>query len=81
MRMYLALAGLYVDRTRAADGLRELAAARKLDESRADLALYEGLTHTQLARNDPAATAAFRRAATLNTSDRRMPKNKRRALV
>ena len=69
MRMHLALAGLYLDRTRAADGLRELAAARKLDESRADLALYEGLAHTQLASNDPAATVAFRRASTLNTSD------------
>src|SRR5262245_32451994 len=69
IRMHLALAGLYLDRTRAADGLRELAAARKLDESRADLALYEGLAHTQLTSNDPAATAAFRRASTLNTND------------
>ena len=69
LRMHLALAGLYLDRTRAVDGLRELAAARKLDESRADLALYEGLAQTQLAANDAAATAAFRRAATLNPSD------------
>jgi tetratricopeptide (TPR) repeat protein len=68
-RMHLALAGLYLDRARATDGLRELAAARTLDEGRADLPLFEALAQTQLTGNDTAATAAYRRASTLNSSD------------
>jgi tetratricopeptide (TPR) repeat protein len=69
MRMHIALAGVYVDRTRASDALRELAAARALDANRADLALYEGLVHSQLTGDDAAATAAFRRGLTAKASD------------
>ena len=68
-KMHLALGGLYLDRARTADGLRELAAARQLDQTRSDLAIFESLAHSQLARNDAAATSALRRAATLNPND------------
>jgi tetratricopeptide (TPR) repeat protein len=68
-RMHLALAGVYLDRTRAADGLRELAAARQLDQTRADIPMFEALAQSQLAGNDAAATTAFRRAAELNSND------------
>ena len=68
-RMHLALAGLYLDRSRTADGLRELGAARQLDQTRADLAIFEALAHSQLGGNDSAATAALQRASTINPND------------
>ncbi len=68
-KMHLALGGLYLDRIRTADGLRELAAAGKLDQARADVPIFEALAHSQLEGNDPAATAALRRASTLSPND------------
>jgi tetratricopeptide (TPR) repeat protein len=69
LKMHLALGGLYLDRARTADGLRELAAAQKLDQTRPDVPVFEALAHSQLEGNDAAATAALRRASTLNPND------------
>lgn len=69
IKMHLALGGLYLDRLRTADGLRELAAARQLDQTRADVPLFEALTRSQLEGNLTAATAALRRASALNPND------------
>ena len=69
LRMHLALAGLYFDRARTAEGLRELGAARTLDDTRAALPLFEAVAQGQLAGNEPAAATALRRAATLNPDD------------
>jgi tetratricopeptide (TPR) repeat protein len=69
LKMHLALGGLYLDRARTADGLRELAAAQKLDQTRPDVPVFEALAHSQLEGNDTAATAALRRASTLNPND------------
>lgn len=68
-RMHLGLAGVYLDRTRAADALRELAAARQLDPKRADISIFEALAQSQLAGNDTAATPAWRRALELSADD------------
>ena len=69
LKMHLALGGLYLDRARTADGLRELSAARQLDQTRPDVPVFEALAHSQLEGNDAAATAALRRASTLNPDD------------
>lgn len=69
LKMHLAIGGLYLDRVRTADGLRELTAARQLDRSRADVPLFEALAHSQLQGDDPAATASLRQASTLNPND------------
>jgi tetratricopeptide (TPR) repeat protein len=68
-KMHLALGGLYLERLRTADGLRELAAARQLDQTRADVPLFEALANSQLADNDTAAIAALRGASTANLND------------
>jgi tetratricopeptide (TPR) repeat protein len=68
-KMHVALGGLLLDRTRTADGLRELTAARTLDQTRADLPAFEALAQSQLAGNDAAATTALRRAATLDPNN------------
>jgi len=69
LKMHLAIGGLYLDRLRAADGLRELAAARQLAKTRADVPVFEALAHSQLEGNDTAAIAALRQASTLNPND------------
>jgi tetratricopeptide (TPR) repeat protein len=69
LKMYLALGGLYLDRGRAADGLRELAAAQKLDQSRADVPVFEALAYSQLEGNETAAIAALRRASKIAPND------------
>jgi len=69
LKMHLAIGGLYLDRLRTADGLRELAAARQLDRTRTDVQVFEALAHSQLAGNDTAAIAALRGASTLNPND------------
>jgi tetratricopeptide (TPR) repeat protein len=68
-RLHLSLAGVYLDRNRTADSLRELAAARQLDQTRVEIPMFEGLSESQLAGNHLAATAAFRRAAELKPDD------------
>ncbi len=69
LKMHLAIGGLYLDRARTADGLRELAAARQLDNTRADVPVFEALAHSQLEGNDTAATTSLRQASTLNPND------------
>ena len=69
LKMHLALGGLYLDRVRTADALRELTAARKLDQTRPDVLVFEALAHSQLEGDEAAATAALRRASTLNPND------------
>jgi tetratricopeptide (TPR) repeat protein len=68
-RMHLALAGLYLERVRITDGLRELGAAQQLDQTRADVPVFEALAYSQLAGNNTAALAALRRASSLNPDD------------
>jgi tetratricopeptide (TPR) repeat protein len=67
--MHLALGGLYLDRLRASDGVRELAAVQQLDQTRPDVIVFESLAHSQLEGNTTAAIAALRRASTLNPND------------
>jgi tetratricopeptide (TPR) repeat protein len=69
LKMHLAIGGLYLDRGRSADALLELAAARQLDQSRADVPVFEALARSQLEGNDTAAVAALRQASTLNPND------------
>ena len=69
LKMHLAIGGLYLDRARSTDGLRELAAARQLDNTRADVPVFEALAHSQLEGNDTAATTSLRQASTLNPND------------
>jgi tetratricopeptide (TPR) repeat protein len=69
LKMHLALGGLYLDRLRTADGLRELAAAQQIDQTRPDAVVFESLVHSQLEGNERAATAALRRASALTPND------------
>lgn len=68
-RMHLALGGLYLDRARTADALRELAAARASDPTRPEVPLLQGLVHRQLTGNATAATAALQQALALAPQD------------
>jgi tetratricopeptide (TPR) repeat protein len=68
-RMHLAIAGIYLDRNRPRDALRELAAASQLDSTRADVPMFEALARSQLTQEPAQAIAALRRAATLNPGD------------
>ena len=47
-RMHLAVGGLYLDRLRAADAARELAAARVSDPARPEVPLFQWLVHAHL---------------------------------
>jgi tetratricopeptide (TPR) repeat protein len=72
-RMHAALGGIYLDRSRVADALREFVAATELDPSRAEVFALQGLAYSHPLVNDPAAaTRAFQRASAL---DRRDPLN------
>lgn len=68
-RMHLALGGVYLDRGRVVDGLAELAAARRLDPSRADVHTLLGLARSQLADDLPGAADALRTASSLDPGD------------
>jgi tetratricopeptide (TPR) repeat protein len=68
-RMHLALGGLYLERVRVADALRELAAARKSDPMRPEVPLLEGLAHRQLTGDASAATTALQQAYALAPQD------------
>src|SRR5262245_46812107 len=50
-RMHLALGGIYLDRLRVADALKELAAARSADATRPEPPLLQGIVHAQMTRN------------------------------
>ena len=67
-RMHLALGGVYLDRGRVDDALRELAAARTSDPTRPDVPLLQGLVYAQLG-NAAAATEALKTADTLGGPD------------
>lgn len=68
LRMHTALAGVYLDRGRLADGMRELAAARAIDDRRADVHLLLGYA-SRLRGDSAGALDAFRRASTLDPDD------------
>ena len=68
-RMHLALGGLYMDRLRAEDALKELAAARAADASRPEAPLFQWLVHTQVTGNAAAATEALKAAYALSQRD------------
>jgi tetratricopeptide (TPR) repeat protein len=66
-RMHAALGGIYLDRSRVADALRELAAASQLDPSRSEVFALQGLAYSHPLVNDPAAaTQALRKASALD---------------
>jgi tetratricopeptide (TPR) repeat protein len=67
---HLALGGVYLDRNRVAEALREFASAGALDPGRADVYALQGLaTNQSLAPNPGAALAALEKAATLDPAD------------
>lgn len=68
-RMHLAMGGVYLDRGRIADAVRELDAARTSDPSRADIQTLLGYAYSQGEGNPAAATEAFSRAAALTPED------------
>jgi len=68
-RMHLALGGLYLDRLRVGEALKELAAARANDPTRPEAPLFQWLLHTQLTGDSSAATEALRAAHALNRQD------------
>lgn len=68
-RMHLALGGLYLDRLRVDDALKELAAARVSDPARPEAPLFQWLVHSQLTRDIPAATEALKAAQAMGGND------------
>src|SRR5262245_10979795 len=66
-RMHATLGGVYLDRSRLEDALRELTVSVQPDPGRADLYSLQGLAQTHpLAHDATAATAAFRKASELD---------------
>jgi tetratricopeptide (TPR) repeat protein len=69
-RMHAALGGVYLDRSRVADALREFVTATELDPGRAEVFALQGLACSHPLVNDPAAaTQAFRKASALDPRD------------
>jgi tetratricopeptide (TPR) repeat protein len=68
-RMHLALGGLYMDRLRVEDALKELAAARAADATRPEVPLFQWLVHAQVTGNTAAATEALKAAHALSQKD------------
>ena len=68
-RMHLALGGLYLDRLRVSDALKELAAARASDPTRPEVPLLQWLVHTQMTGDTSAAAEALRAAHALSPQD------------
>jgi tetratricopeptide (TPR) repeat protein len=67
---HLALGGVYLDRGRSADALREFTTAGTLDPARADAFLLQGVASAPpYGNNSAAALAAFQKASTLDPSD------------
>ena len=67
-RMHLALGGLYLNRARTTDAIRELTAARTSDPTRPEVPLLLGLAHTQVTGDESAATTAFQQALALDAN-------------
>ena len=69
-RLHAALGGIYLDRSRVADALREFVAAGKLDPNQPDIYALQGLADSHPFVNDvAAATQAFRKALDLDARD------------
>ena len=64
--MHATLGGVYLDRGRLDDALREFTAATQLDPNRPELYTLQGLVHSQGLNDDAAATEAFRKASDLD---------------
>jgi len=68
-RMHLALGGLYLERLRVNDAIKELAAARAADPARPEVPLLQGLLHAQITGDRSATTEALKAAHALNPND------------
>lgn len=68
-RMHLAIGGLYLDRLRFADAVKELEASRAADPARPEVPLLLWLIHAQVTGNAAAATDALKAAHTLSPND------------
>jgi tetratricopeptide (TPR) repeat protein len=68
-RMHLALGGLYLERARIPDALKELTAARASDPARPEAPLLQALAHLQVTGDASAATTALQRAHALAPDD------------
>jgi len=68
-RMHLALGGLYLDRLRAADAARELAAARVSDPARPEVPLFQWLVYAHLTGDRASAAEALKAALALSPKD------------
>jgi tetratricopeptide (TPR) repeat protein len=67
---HMALGGVYLDRGRVDDGLREFTEAARLDPARADAFVLQGLANSRPFPHHPAAAiAAFQKASALDSSD------------
>jgi tetratricopeptide (TPR) repeat protein len=67
---HIALGGVYLDRGRVDDALREFAEASVLDPGRADAAMLQGLANCPpFPHRPPAAIAAFQKASALDPAD------------
>jgi tetratricopeptide (TPR) repeat protein len=66
-RLHAALGGVYLDRSRVADALREFAAATALDPGHAEAYALQGVAYSHpLANDGAAAAAALRQASSLD---------------
>lgn len=68
-RMHLALGGLYLDRLRVDDALRELKAARASDADRPEVPLFQWLIHAQFTGDKAAAGESLKAAHALSPND------------
>jgi tetratricopeptide (TPR) repeat protein len=69
-RLHAALGGVYLERNRMDDALREFTAATTLDPARADFFTLQGLAYAHpLVNKQTLATEAFRKAAALDPRD------------
>src|SRR5262245_46936380 len=67
---HMAIGGVYMDRNRPADALREFTAAAALDPTRVDAYTLQGFANARLpVPNAAAAVAAFEKAASLDPTD------------
>jgi len=64
-RMHVAVGAAFLDRSRLQDALREFAAGARLDPSRADALLFQGIAYDQAIGDFDKAAASFRQAAAL----------------
>jgi tetratricopeptide (TPR) repeat protein len=65
-RMHVAMGAAYLDRNRVGDALREFETANKLDGTRANVYIFQGLIYSQLMNDPEVAGEAFRKAFDLD---------------